>query len=112
MALAYFELLGAVLLNVASYAVYKAIAGMAPQLWWPLFLAGLALGGANTFLFAQAIKDIRLSIAYPVFSGACFALIAVVAVVGFDERMLPVNILGLVLVVLGIILASWTPPAL
>jgi multidrug transporter EmrE-like cation transporter len=103
---AYLELAGSVLFNVASYLVYKSIVGMAPRIWWPVFMAGLMLGAANTFLFARSIETIQLSIAYPVFSGACFALITLAAAIAFDERLLPINLLGIGLVMVGIVLAT------
>jgi multidrug transporter EmrE-like cation transporter len=103
---AYIQLAGSVLFNVASYVVYKAIVGLPPRVWWPLFFVGLILGAINTFLFTRSIKLIELSVAYPVFSGACFALISLVSVMAFDEPLRRVNILGLLLVVVGIVLVT------
>ena len=62
--------------NVASYIVYKSIAGK-PQstIWFTIFSIGLLLGGLNVFFFTKALKDIQLSIAYPIFSGACIFII-------------------------------------
>jgi hypothetical protein len=47
MSMAYIELAGSVLFNVASYVIYKSIDDMAPRIWWPLFVFGLVLGAAN-----------------------------------------------------------------
>jgi multidrug transporter EmrE-like cation transporter len=99
-------LVGSVLFNVASYAIYKAITGMVPSVWWPMFAFGLALGGINTFLFARSLKIIPLSVAYPVFSGACFALIALVSAMVFGERLSAGNVIGVGLVLAGIILVA------
>ena len=103
---AYLELASAVLFNVASYLVYKSIADAVPSIWWPKFAVGLLLGAANTFLFAHSIKAIPLSIAYPVFSGASFAFITLAAAVAFHERLLPVHLLGIGLVLTGIVLVT------
>jgi multidrug transporter EmrE-like cation transporter len=106
MSRAYLELAGSVLFNVASYLVYKSIVGAASRIWWPLFIVGLILGATNTILFTRSIEAIQLSIAYPVFSGACFAFITLAAAIAFDERLLPINLLGIGLVMVGIILAT------
>lgn len=104
MSQAYIQLMGAVLLNVSSYAIYKAIVGMAPRAWWPLFVTGLMLGAINTFLFTRAIKELPLSIAFPAFSGASFALITLVSVLAFGEHLRGINIAGMVLIVVGSVL--------
>jgi multidrug transporter EmrE-like cation transporter len=103
---AHLALGGAVLFNVASYLVYKSIADAVPRIWWPMFAVGLMLGAANTFLFARSIKAIPLSTAYPVFTGVSFAFITLAAALAFHERLLPVHLLGIGLVVTGIVLAT------
>jgi multidrug transporter EmrE-like cation transporter len=106
---AYLLLLGAVLFNAGSYALYRAIAGLAPRYWWPLFAAGLALGAVNALLFVRAIEVVPLSVAYPVFSAASFALIVLIAAAAFGEKLQPINLVGLVVVVVGIALAAYAP---
>ena len=103
---AYLELGGAVLFNVASYLVYRSIADLPPHVWWPKFMLGLMLGACNTFLFARSIKAIPLSVAYPVFTGSSFAFITLAAAIAFHERLPPVHLLGIGLVVAGIVLAT------
>jgi multidrug transporter EmrE-like cation transporter len=103
---AYLQLACAVFFNVASYLVYKSIADAAPRIWWPIFAVGLMLGAANTFLFARSIKAIPLSIAYPVFSGASFAIITLAAALAFHERILPIHFVGIGLVMTGIVLVT------
>jgi multidrug transporter EmrE-like cation transporter len=36
----------------------------------------LILGGVNVLFFTKALKDIKLSIGYPVFSGGCIFFMA------------------------------------
>jgi len=103
---AYLQLAGAMVFNVAAYLVYRSIADAVPRIWWPVFAIGLMLGAANTFLFARSIKAIPLSIAYPVFTGASFAVITLAAAFAFHERLLPTHLLGIGLVVSGIILVT------
>jgi multidrug transporter EmrE-like cation transporter len=103
---AYLQLAGAVAFNVASYLVYKSIADTVPRIWWPMFTVGLMFGAANTFLFARSIKTIPLSVAYPVFTGISFALITLAAALAFHERLLPIHLLGIGLVVTGIVLVT------
>lgn len=106
---AYLLLLGAVLFNVGSYVVYRSIEGLPARAWWPLFCGGLALGAVNALLFVRAIVTVPLSVAYPVFSAASFAFIAVIAAAAFGERLQPINIVGLVVVIVGIALAAYAP---
>ncbi len=103
---AYLQLGCAVFFNVASYLVYRSIVDAVPRIWWPVFAVGLMFGAANTFLFARSIKVIPLSVAYPVFTGASFALITLAAAFAFHERLVPVHLLGIGLVVAGILLAT------
>lgn len=103
---AYVQLGSAVAFNVAAYLVYRSIADAVPRIWWPIFAIGLTLGAANTFLFARSIKAIPLSVAYPVFTGASFALITLAAALAFQERLPPVHLIGIGLVVVGIVLVT------
>ena len=103
---AYLQLGCAVLFNVAAYLVYRSITDAVPRIWWPIFAVGLMLGAANTFLFAHSIKEIPLSIAYPVFTGASFAFITLAAALAFHERLLPLHLLGIGLVITGIVLVT------
>jgi len=103
---AYLQLGSAVVFNVAAYLVYKAIAGSGPRVWWPMFAIGLMLGAANTFLFARSIKAIPLSVAYPVFTGASFAFIILAAALAFHERLVPVHLAGMALVMSGVVLVT------
>ena len=103
---AYLQLGSAVFFNVAAYLVYRSISDAVPRIWWPVFAVGLLLGGANTFLFARSIKAIPLSIAYPVFTGASFAVITIAAAFAFHERLSPIHICGIGLVVTGIVLVT------
>ena len=67
---------------------------------------GLLLGALNVFFFTKAIKDMRLSIAYPIFSGACIFTIVIFSYSIFGEKINIINAVGAVLVTAGIVLLS------
>ena len=93
--------------NVGSYLLYKSLAGRPGGLLWAgLFACGLALGGINVLFFTKALKEIQLSIAYPVFSGACIFLMALFSHALFGERLSSVHVMGAVVIVAGIAMMS------
>jgi len=99
--LAYAQLAGATLLNASSYTIYRAIVGLTPQAWWPLFVVGLLLGAANTYLFALAIRQIPLSMAFPFFSGSSFVAVTLISILVFRETLYLTTVGGLALVLIG-----------
>ena len=89
--------------NVGSYVLYKTVAGRTSDwIWVALFSAGLGLGAVNTFFFTKALRTMSLSLAYPVFSGACIALMVLIGVVVFQEKISLINVLGFFVVGAGI----------
>ena len=103
----YIYLFLSVAFNVASYLLYKSIAQkQSGALWFVIFSAGLILGAINVLLFTKALKDIQLSIAYPIFSGGCIFLMALFSHAIFGERMSVTHIVGAVVIVVGIALMS------
>ena len=103
----YLYLLLSIGFNVASYALYKGLSNrQGSVLWFLLLLLGLTLGGINVLFFTKALKGIQLNVAYPVFSGACILLIALISSFIFGEKISAVNIAGAVVVVIGITLLS------
>jgi len=103
----YSYLLLAIAFNVASYLLYKSIAHKPGGiLWTAIFGTGLVLGAINVFFFTKALKDIQLSIAYPVFSGGCIFLMALLSYAIFGERMAAIHVVGAAVIVLGIALMS------
>jgi small multidrug resistance pump len=93
--------------NVASYLLYKSISNkQGGILWIAVFASGIVLGGINVLFFTKALKDLQLSIAYPVFSGACIFLIALFSHGIFGERISAPHMVGAAVIVLGIALLS------
>ena len=104
----YIYLFLSVAFNVASYLLYKSIAHKETSiLWVTLFGLGLILGVINVLLFTKSLREITLSVAYPVFSGACIFLMVILSHIIFGERISPVNMAGALVIVLGIALMSY-----
>jgi small multidrug resistance pump len=103
----YALLAAAVVLNVAAYAIFRSIADRSHDgVWLLLFSSGLLLGAANLFCFTAALKQMRLAIAYPVFSGATIALMVVTSALAFGERITYTMITGCAVVIMGIVLLT------
>ncbi len=93
--------------NVASYLLYKSISRKPGNtLWLIVFSSGLILGSINVLFFTKALKDMKLSIAYPVFSGACIFFMMILSYVIFGEKISVINMVGAAVVVVGIALLS------
>jgi multidrug transporter EmrE-like cation transporter len=93
--------------NVASYLLYKDIAKKEVDILWVIiFSLGLILGGINILFFTKALREIALSIAYPVFSGACIFSMVVLSHFIFGEKISVTNMVGALVIVLGIALMS------
>ena len=95
----YLYLFLSVAFNVASYLIYKSIAHKQNDfIWFVIFAFGLILGAINIYLFTKSLKSISLSIAYPIFSGACIALMMILAHVIFGEKLSGLNIAGAIVI--------------
>jgi multidrug transporter EmrE-like cation transporter len=93
--------------NVASYLLYKSISNKENNIFWvTLFALGLILGGINVLFFTKALKEITLSIAYPVFSGACIFFMVILSHFIFGEKISVINMVGALVIVVGIALMS------
>ena len=103
----YMYLLLSIGFNIASYTLYKGISNkQSSVIWYLLLLLGLGLGGINVLFFTKALKGIQLNVAYPVFSGACILSISLISFFVFGETISFTNILGAVVVVIGVTLLS------
>ncbi|MFI4929988.1 MAG: SMR family transporter [Burkholderiales bacterium] len=103
----YLLLSAAVILNVAAYVIFRAIAQRPHDLGWLLlFGLGLALGAANLFCFTATLKQLSLAVAYPVFSGITIALMVVTTALIFGERISYSTVAGCVVIVLGVALVT------
>ncbi len=80
--------------------------GLVAQLLSPWFLAGLACYGVNVILFARALDNLKVSLAYPVLAGASFVIISASAAWLFHERLGAVQWAGAVFILVGIFLVA------
>jgi multidrug transporter EmrE-like cation transporter len=103
----YLYLFLSIAFNVASYLLYKSIANKRGDIIWLIvFASGLILGGINVLFFTKALKDIDLSIVYPVFSGGCIFFMVLLSHIIFGEKISTINMAGAAVVVVGIALMS------
>lgn len=72
----------------------------------PWFVAACLCYLANVFLFAKSLDYLPVSLVYPAYAGAGFALIAVAGNLLFQERLGPSQWVGIALIFAGIIAAS------
>lgn len=71
----------------------------------PWVLSGLAAALAASATWMLAVRTANLSAIYPVMA-LTFVIIPVLAVVTFGERLAPVQMLGIALIVVGVALAA------
>jgi small multidrug resistance pump len=76
------------------------------MIYSPWFLAACFCYVLNVFLFAKALDFLPVSLVYPTYAGAGFALIAVAGNLLFGERLGPNQYIGVALILAGIIAAS------
>lgn len=70
------------------------------------FIGGIMVYGVNVILFAKALEQLPVSIAYPIFAGISFTLIAIAGNLLFGERFDFNQWIGLSLIFTGIIIMS------
>ncbi len=93
--------------NVLSYIIYKSISNKETNFFWLIiFTLGLILGGINVLFFTRALRNINLSIAYPIFSGTSIFLMVTLSYFIFGEKISTMNIAGAGIIILGIALIS------
>lgn len=58
-------------------------------------------------IFVQALKTIALSVGYSIWSGVGTAGTALVGIFVFKEVLSSINILGLLLIIVGVVIMQW-----
>lgn len=90
----------AIVLEVAGTTAMKLSDGFKKPLWAvAMFVAYVACFSFVTL----AIRRIDLSVAYAIWAGVGTAVIALLGVVAFGEAVTPLEVAGIVLVVLGVV---------
>jgi len=72
----------------------------------PMFWCGFLLFALSSLLYIQILTSISLSTAYPVFVSIAFAVVAVGAIVLFEERLTTPKLLGSAFLIAGIALIA------
>lgn len=72
----------------------------------PMFWCGFLLFALSSLIYIRVLTSITLSTAYPVFASIAFAVVAVGAVVLFEERLTTPKLLGSAFLVAGIALIA------
>lgn len=94
-------LLGAIALDVVFAFALSASEGL--RRLGPSTLALLSLG-LSVVLFARALRDLEVGVAYAVFGALGTAVIAVIGVVWYGESASPLKIVALGLICTGVAL--------
>ncbi|MBU3563633.1 multidrug efflux SMR transporter [Polynucleobacter sp. Tro8-14-1] len=68
----------------------------------PIFIAGIILFGANLLFYAQALRSIPLSSAYPALVGGSLLIVNCISVLYFGEMPSIRQVFGMLLVAVGI----------
>ena len=98
--MAYFYLLGAIVLEVCGTTSMKLSQGFTRL--WPSILIFVFYGLSFTLL-TVVLKKIEVSIAYAIWSGVGTALIATLGILYFKESLTLLKLVSLTLVILGVI---------
>ncbi len=72
----------------------------------PIFIVGIILYGAGTLVWMRVISTEPLSIGYPILMSMAFATITVGAAVFFKEVITMPKIIGMIIIVVGVVIAS------
>ena len=113
---AYFYVFLTIVLTVYGQMAIKARAlelsraAQGREFLWSMFLdpwvlSGLAAALAASATWMLAVRTANLSAIYPVMA-LTFVIIPILAVVAFGERLAPVQLVGIALIVVGVALAA------
>jgi multidrug resistance protein EbrB len=106
MLMSFLELAISVIANSFSSVCIKISGGGNGWRGLALLGLGLGLGTLNVICYAQALKRIRLNVAYPLLSGGSLVLIALLSFWLFRERLSPRAIAGLALTLTGMVVLA------
>jgi undecaprenyl phosphate-alpha-L-ara4N flippase subunit ArnE len=68
------------------------------------FLLGVGFYGVSVILFAKSLRRLPVSVAHPVSAGLSFLFLVIVARIFLDEKLFLHQLVGCVLVIIGIFL--------
>ena len=98
--------IGNLLLKRSRMVVSEDVSGIQDYLSF-YFLGALHFYGLNVFLFARALEDIPVNIAYPVLASSGFAMLWVGSFVFFGEKLTTLQLTGVLVIIVGIALLTF-----
>lgn len=93
----------AILAEVIGTSALKASSGFSQLLPSIVVIVGY---GVAFFCLSLALRQVPLGVAYAIWSGAGTALIALIGVVLYKQKLDPAAILGIVLIVAGVVVLN------
>ena len=66
-------------------------------------VSGISLYGLAFILYAVALTYLPLNVAHPILTSGSIALVALASLAFFGESLSPINIVGIVLIILGVV---------
>ncbi len=102
--MAWIYLILAILFEIAGTTCMKLAEGLTK--WLPSILLVVFYGLSLTFL-TLSLKKLTISIAYAVWSGVGTTLITLIGVLWFKETLSIFQIIGIILIVVGVILLNF-----
>lgn len=108
----YLLILFAALLNACGSIFLKLATQRVPellslaQLTNPWLYLSLACFAANIAGYGLVLKKVPLAIGYPIYIGLTLAIVLAASYFAFNERLGAIQIAGIVLIFVGIVLAS------
>lgn len=71
-----------------------------------LFIFGIFFYGINVLLFAKALDELPVSIAYPVLSVLSFVFLSLVSTLFLSEKLNSIQLFGLLFSIIGLVLLT------
>lgn len=93
----------AIILEVIATSSLTASNGFTKPVYSAISVIGYA---AAIYLLALVLKTIPVGVAYAIWSGAGVALVTIVGVVGFNQKLSWIDYLGISLIVGGVIILN------
>lgn len=91
---------GAIKLDMPTLGI--GIVAEAVQNVW--IMSGLALHGISFFLYVFILSKLKLSVFYPIATGASLVLITLFSVIILKEKLAAVQVVGITIIMVGMVL--------
>lgn len=82
------------------------LGGLVNILTSPVLMTGLVFFALNALFYMFALQKLQVSVAYPIMVTGGFAIIATVAYLTMGERMIPVQWVGVMVILAGVLMVA------